>query len=159
DDRGFAHIRDLMMPLVDGGPQQGRQVLRKLGVSRIMVTSDGAGWRFEGDVDFSSLLGTPEAQPPPSHPPWESVARAKPALEGWLVRRATGARREVHKVGRHNHARWLLGAVLALAATLAVPRDGQTQMGGTPAQGAQRQSQGAGAAPPFDLKDEAVVKQ
>src|SRR5207249_10232105 len=68
----------------------------------------------------------------------ESVARAKPALEGWLVRRATGARREVHKVGRHNHARWLLGAVLTLAATLAVPRDGQTQMGGTPAQGAQR---------------------
>src|SRR3989441_8953942 len=32
-------------------------------------------------------------------------------------------------------------------------------MGGTPAQGAQSQSQGAGAAPPFDLKDEAVVKQ
>src|SRR3989475_1359521 len=62
-------------------------------------------------------------------------------------------RREVHTVGRPNHARWLLGAVLALAATLAVPRDGQTQMGGTPAQGAQSQSQGAGAAPPFDLKD------
>src|SRR2546422_10410704 len=50
-------------------------------------------------------------------------------------------------------------SVLALVATLAVPRDGQTQMGGTPAQGAQSQSQGAGAAPPFDLKDEAVVKQ
>src|SRR2546428_11775669 len=32
-------------------------------------------------------------------------------------------------------------------------------MGGTPAQGAQSQSQGAGAAPPFDLTDEAVVKQ
>src|SRR3989449_11505059 len=77
----------------------------------------------------------------------------------WLVRRATGARREVHKVGRPNHARWLLGAVLALAATLAVPRDGQTQMGGTPAQGAQSQSQGAGAAPPLDLNDEADAKQ
>src|SRR3989442_9222477 len=80
DARGFAHIRDLMMPLAEGGPQQVRQVLRKLGVSRIMVTSDGAGWRFEGDVDFSSLLGTPEAQPPPSHPP-NPVAPAKPALE------------------------------------------------------------------------------
>ena len=62
-------------------------------------------------------------------------------------------------MGRNNPARVLLGAVLTLAATLAVPRDGQTQMGGTPAQGAQSPSQGAGTAPPFDLTDEAVVKQ
>src|SRR2546426_8580305 len=68
-------------------------------------------------------------------------------------------RREVHTVGRPNHTRWLLGAVLASAATLAVPGDGKPKRGGTPAQGAQSQSQGAGAAPPFDLKDEAVVKQ
>ena len=53
----------------------------------------------------------------------------------------------------------LLGAVLALVATLAVPRDGHTQMGGTPAQGMQNQSPGAATTPPFDLKDEAVIKQ
>ena len=55
--------------------------------------------------------------------------------------------------------RILLGAVLALIAILAVPRDGQPQMGGTPAQGGETQAQGATTSPPFDLKDEAVVKQ
>ncbi len=53
----------------------------------------------------------------------------------------------------------LLGAVLVLVATLAVPRGGHAQMGGTPAQGMQNQAPGAATTPPFDLKDEAVIKQ
>jgi mono/diheme cytochrome c family protein len=53
----------------------------------------------------------------------------------------------------------LLGVVLVLVATLAVPRDGEPQMGGTPPQGAPNQAQGALAEPPFDLKDRAVIKE
>ena len=53
----------------------------------------------------------------------------------------------------------LLWAALILVATLPVPRPGHLEMGGTPAQGAQNQSEGAPANPPFDLKDEAAIKQ
>lgn len=63
-------------------------------------------------------------------------------------------------MGRHDSKpSLLLGAALALVATLAVAQDGHTQMGGMPAQGMQNQSQGARADPPFDLRDEAVIKQ
>jgi len=37
-------------------PRLGRQVLRKLGIGKIVVTSDGQGWTFDGFADLGRLV-------------------------------------------------------------------------------------------------------
>ena len=52
-----------------------RQVLRKIGVDRLVITPEGDGWRFAGAADFAGLVhGRVKAGPP--KPP---VARSDPA--------------------------------------------------------------------------------
>ena len=52
--------------LSEGQPAQFRQVLRTLGVERIVVTwdADGKGWTFEGMADLGRLIN--KGTPPPS---------------------------------------------------------------------------------------------
>ena len=39
-----------------GDPAVIRQVLRRIGVNRIVVTPEGNGWRFEGTANFNGLV-------------------------------------------------------------------------------------------------------
>jgi site-specific DNA recombinase len=50
-----------------GDPVAIRQILRKIGVTSIVVTPDGNGWRFEGQADFKGAVHprTPEGPPIP----------------------------------------------------------------------------------------------
>ncbi len=73
-----------------GDPVVIRQVLRKIGVERIIVTPEGDGWRFEGTADFgASFAQRRSSAPPPTPPPpvtrgglpSKSLAPAEPVLE------------------------------------------------------------------------------
>ena len=47
-----------------------RQILRKCGITSIVVTPEGPGaWRFEGQADFSGVLHRRSSAPPPDTPP------------------------------------------------------------------------------------------
>jgi DNA invertase Pin-like site-specific DNA recombinase len=55
--RRFAGVRKVAMLIDPHYPAQARQVLRKLGVEKIVVTQDGDGWVFEGSADLAPYLG------------------------------------------------------------------------------------------------------
>jgi hypothetical protein len=60
-----------------GDPATIRQVLRKIGVDRLVITPDGDGWRFAGPADFTRLVhGRVKAGPP--KPPTLGDAPAQP---------------------------------------------------------------------------------
>src|SRR5215831_9079896 len=78
----------LIGPLSRGTNAQVRQVLRTLGVERIVVTPDGDGWNVQCRADLVRLLHKGSAplppMPPTGDPQWPgggSIAPAKPALE------------------------------------------------------------------------------
>lgn len=62
------HARYLDPLLSPGNPRLGRQVLRRLGIERITVTSAGDGWTFEGGADLAGLC-TSGPTGGPSRPP------------------------------------------------------------------------------------------
>ena len=92
DDPKLDHIivedDRLVGPLSLGTNAQVRQVLRKLGIERVVVTPDGDGWQVECRADLVQLLHKGSApfppMPPTDYPQWPgggSIAPAKPARE------------------------------------------------------------------------------
>ena len=71
DRKGLADLLQPYGPLVGlgiGDPAVIRQVLRRIGVNRIVVTPEGTGWRFEGTANFSGLVYKRSSRPPPDSP-------------------------------------------------------------------------------------------
>ena len=60
-----------------GDPVAIRQILRKCGITAIVVTPDGNGWRFEGQADFRVLYTQGLMRGPP-YPPTLGRAPAEP---------------------------------------------------------------------------------
>ena len=57
-----------------GDPATIRQVLKKIGVTHIVVTPEDGGWRFEGHADFSGTVHRRSSAPPPEFPPPDTAA-------------------------------------------------------------------------------------
>ncbi len=92
DRKEFEDMAASLGPLVGLGmedPATVRQVLRKIGVSRLVVSPDGDGWMFKGQGDCTGLLPghkRVQAAPPDCPPPTRRMSpgtwrRQKPALE------------------------------------------------------------------------------
>jgi hypothetical protein len=63
-----------------GDPATIRQVLRKIGVDRIIVTPVGQdSWEFKGQADFSGTLHRRSPEGPPSPPRSEAPRRSRGA--------------------------------------------------------------------------------
>ena len=80
DRKGLADLLQPYGPLVGlgiGDPAVIRQVLRRIGVNRIVVTPEGTGWRFEGTADFSGLVYKRSSRPPPDSPHREHSASSR----------------------------------------------------------------------------------
>jgi len=60
-----------------GDPIAIRQMLRKIGVTSIVVTPDKNGWKFEGQADFKGAVHPRTPEGPPK-PPALGDAPAKP---------------------------------------------------------------------------------
>ena len=61
-----------------GDPVAIRQILRKCGITAIVVTQDGNGWRFEGQADFRGAVHPRTHEGPPITPPTLGRAPAEP---------------------------------------------------------------------------------
>jgi len=92
DRKEFEDMAAPLGPLVGLGmedPATVRQVLRKIGVSRLVVSPDGDGWMFKGQGDFARLLPghkrvqvAPPGLPPTDHPRRMSPGTVAPAKAG-----------------------------------------------------------------------------
>ena len=57
-----------LVGLGEGDPVTIRQILRKCGITSIIVTPDGNGWRFEGQADFRGAVHPRTHEGPPIPP-------------------------------------------------------------------------------------------